>query len=167
MMRLFSATAIAALGFAGFGSAQLMNVGYDTNYDDASLLVAAVSCSDGVNGLMTRYGWQLLGDIPSFPHVGAFPGVTWNSEECGNCYRFSYQEQFIYVLAVDAAYGTPVIAQLAMNELTLGKAASLGRVLANVTLVDSANCYLGETLPPTEPTVAGNKSVGSGQNVSV
>lgn len=54
-----------------------------------------------------------------------------------------------------------------MNELTGGQAESLGRVLADVSLVDSANCYLGETLPPTEPTVAGNKSVGSGENVSV
>lgn len=55
-------------------------VSYDTGYDDGSRSMTAVSCSDGTNGLITRYGWQTQSAIPNFPYIGgadAIPG--WNS----------------------------------------------------------------------------------------
>ena len=55
-------------------------VKYDTGYDDGSRSMAVVSCSDGVNGLMTRYGWQTQGEIPRFPYIGGAGAVEgWNS----------------------------------------------------------------------------------------
>ena len=53
---------------------------YDTGYDDGSRSLTAVSCSDGQNGLITRYGWQTQGQIPKFPYIGAAAAVEgWNS----------------------------------------------------------------------------------------
>lgn len=42
--------------------------------------MTAVSCSDGTNGLITRYGYQTQGAIPHFPHVGGAAQIAgWNS----------------------------------------------------------------------------------------
>lgn len=42
--------------------------------------MTAVSCSDGTNGLITRYGYQTQGAIPNFPHVGGAAQIAgWNS----------------------------------------------------------------------------------------
>ena len=42
--------------------------------------MTAVSCSDGANGLITRYGWQNQGAIPNFPYIGGSDTVaSWNS----------------------------------------------------------------------------------------
>lgn len=39
-----------------------------------------VSCSDGVNGLTTRYGWTTQGAIPKFPYIGGAELIAgWNS----------------------------------------------------------------------------------------
>ena len=38
-----------------------------------------VACSDGENGLETRYGWKIQSDVPNFPYVGgAFRVAGWN-----------------------------------------------------------------------------------------
>merc|ERR1712061_702272 len=50
---------------------------------DAKDSLTTVSCSDGTNGLMTRWGYQTL--EPMFPYVSAMAGVTWNSPSCGTC----------------------------------------------------------------------------------
>lgn len=42
--------------------------------------MAAVSCSDGPNGLTDRYGYQTQGAIPNFPYVGGAAQIAgWNS----------------------------------------------------------------------------------------
>lgn len=57
-----------------------VSVSYDAGYDDAGRALTAVSCSDGVNGLITKYGWQTQGAIPRFPHIGGAPDIAgWNS----------------------------------------------------------------------------------------
>lgn len=57
-------------------------VSYDTGYDDRSRSLNVVACSDGSNGLITRYGWQTQGSIPRFPYIGGYEGVAgWNSPQ--------------------------------------------------------------------------------------
>jgi hypothetical protein len=60
-------------------------VSYDNGYDDASRSLTVVSCSDGPNGLITKYGWQNQGAIARFPHIGGYMGVEgWNSAQVGH-----------------------------------------------------------------------------------
>lgn len=70
----------AILSLASMASA--ITVSYDTGYDDSSRSMNVVSCSDGVNGLVTRYGWQTQGAVKGFPHIGGYEGVAgWNSPQ--------------------------------------------------------------------------------------
>jgi hypothetical protein len=57
-------------------------VSYDTGYDDAGRSLTALSCSDGANGLITKYGWQNQGAVAGFPRIGGYMGVAgWNSPQ--------------------------------------------------------------------------------------
>jgi hypothetical protein len=56
-------------------------VSYDTGYDDKSRSLTAVACSDGANGLITKYGWQTQGQIKT-PYIGGYQGIAgWNSPQ--------------------------------------------------------------------------------------
>ncbi|TRM67373.1 Cerato-platanin [Schizophyllum amplum] len=111
---------------------------YDTVYDNPDESMSAVACSNGDNGLITRYGFTDLGDIPNFPNAGAAFAVDgWNSEGCGTCWQLTYQASknkliSINVLAVDVA-GVDgfVISRKAMDSLTGNRAVELG--VADVT----------------------------------
>ena len=62
---------------------------YDEGYDDRGRSLAVVSCSDGVNGLITKYGWSSQGQIPRFPFIGGSSTVGgFNSPNV--CSYFSY-----------------------------------------------------------------------------
>jgi len=59
-------------------------VSYDTGYDNGSRSMTAVSCSDGPNGLITKYGWQTQGAVAKFPYIGGYVGIPgWNSDQVG------------------------------------------------------------------------------------
>ncbi|KAF3073417.1 protein SnodProt1 precursor [Trichoderma harzianum] len=118
-------------------------VSYDTGYDDGSRSLNVVSCSDGPNGLETRYHWSTQGQIPRFPYIGGVQAVAgWNSASCGTCWKLSYSGHTIYVLAVDHAAAGFNIALDAMNALTGGQAVALGRVSATASQVAVKNCGL-------------------------
>ncbi|GFP56938.1 protein SnodProt1 [Trichoderma asperellum] len=118
-------------------------VSYDTGYDDASRSLTAVSCSDGTNGLITRYHWQTQGQIPRFPYIGGAQAVAgWNSPNCGTCWKLTYSGKTIYVLAIDHAGAGFNIGLDAMNALTNGNAVALGRVSATASQVAVSNCGL-------------------------
>ncbi len=120
-----------------------LQVSYDTGYDDGSRSLTVVSCSDGANGLITRYGWQTQGQVARFPYIGGVEAVAgWNSPSCGTCWSASYNGKTIYILAVDHAATGLNIALDAMNDLTNGQAVALGRVDATVAQVDVSNCGL-------------------------
>ncbi|KAH7325873.1 Cerato-platanin [Stachybotrys elegans] len=120
-----------------------VSVSYDRGYDDRTRHLTAVACSDGANGLMTRYGWQTQGQIPRFPLVGGAPAVTgWNSAQCGTCWRLTYNGRSINVLAIDASPGGFNLALGAMNQLTNNQAVQLGRVQATATQVAISQCGL-------------------------
>lgn len=105
--------------------------------------MTAVSCSDGSNGLITKYGWKTQGDIPRFPYIGGVNIIAgWNSPNCGGCYRLEYKGKKIHVLAIDHAADGLNIGLDAMNALTGGQGVNLGRVNAQVYHADKSNCGL-------------------------
>ena len=116
---------------------------YDTGYDDGSRSLTAVSCSDGQNGLITRYGWQTQGQIPKFPYIGAAAAVEgWNSKNCGTCWAITYPKtgKTVNVLVVDSSKDGFVLSLTALNVLTKGQGVALGRVDANVVQVNKTAC---------------------------
>ncbi|KIJ64640.1 hypothetical protein HYDPIDRAFT_28574 [Hydnomerulius pinastri MD-312] len=112
--------------------AETVEVTYNTNYDDASFPLSSTACSNGVNGLESKY--PTLGSIPNFPNVGGIPGLVWNSTLCGTCWTLTYTEESgstneIFIFAVDESY-TFDISLSAMNLLTGGIAVEKGTVNA-------------------------------------
>ncbi|KAH0830145.1 Cerato-platanin [Lanmaoa asiatica] len=136
----FISLAAAVLAFALPAFAQQESLSYDTTYDNASLSLASVACSDGPNGLMTK-GYTTLGSLPTFPNVGGVYTVTgWNSAECGTCYEVTYGSNTIAVLAVDVSLDGFNLSEEAMNTLTGGLAVELGRVTVSSTPVAASVC---------------------------
>ncbi|KAI5467186.1 snodprot1 [Mariannaea sp. PMI_226] len=130
--------------FAIANAASAATVSYDTSYDNKAGLLKDVACSDGPNGLMTKHPtWKTFGNVPKFPYIGGVSDVAgWNSPNCGNCYKLTYKNKSIYVLAIDHAASGFNIALDAMNALTNGQATKLGRVDATSTKVAASNCGL-------------------------
>ncbi|KAL7900514.1 eliciting plant response-like protein [Trichoderma sp. SZMC 28014] len=119
------------------------HVSYDKGYDDGSRSLRDVSCSDGPNGLITKYHWENQGQVSRFPYIGGVQGITWNSPKCGTCYKLEYAGRSIHVLGIDAAYnGGLNIGLHALNDLTNGNAVKWGNVDATVTEVSGQDCGL-------------------------
>ncbi|KAM5352572.1 hypothetical protein ACJ41O_005294 [Fusarium nematophilum] len=132
---------LSALTFATAASAT--TVSYDTGYDNKARSMTAVSCSDGANGMMTRYGWKTQGDAPKGIYVGGNHAIAgWNSPSCGLCYRLEYKGKKIHVIGIDHAGSGFNIGLDALNALTNGQAVKLGRVDAKVFKTDVKNCGL-------------------------
>ncbi|KAK4228808.1 protein SnodProt1 [Podospora fimiseda] len=131
---LSAITALAAMASA-------TPVSYDQGYDDPSRSLTAVSCSDGVNGVMWKYGWKVQGDAKSF--VGGAAAVGgWNSPNCGTCWSATWGGRTVYVLAIDRAGSGLNIGLNAMNQLTNGLATQVGVVEATVNQVALSYCGL-------------------------
>ncbi|KAL3963341.1 hypothetical protein ACCO45_000345 [Purpureocillium lilacinum] len=101
------------------GTAIADTVSYDRGYDGGGRSLTEVACSDGENGLMTRYGWK-----------------------CGGCWKLEYKGRSINVLAIDHAAAGFNIALAAMNDLTNGQAEQFGRVDATATRAPLSDCGL-------------------------
>ncbi|KAG9315826.1 Cerato-platanin [Chiua virens] len=113
--------------------AQSVKVTYVGLYDDPSWPMDSTACSNGVNGLASK--WPTLGDIPGYPLVAAIPGLTWNSTLCGTCWDLSYADGVDGTfIAVDAAYSTFNIAEYVFNDFAPG-AVQAGSFEATATQV--------------------------------
>ncbi|KAJ1335645.1 Cerato-platanin [Microdochium nivale] len=123
-------------------SATAITVSYDTGYDDAGRSLTAVSCSDGPNGLITRYGWQTQGQVRSQFIGGAAAVGGWNSPQCGTCWELSYNGRTINVLAIDRAGAGFNIELSALDALTGGQGTALGRIEAGSRQVAVSACGL-------------------------
>lgn len=125
----------------GVSTSSQPSVSYDPGYSIADRTLDVVACSNGANGLETIHGWDVQGDIPSFPYIGGVPAVTeWDSPSCGTCWKLAYKGRSITILAIDRAPGGYNIAVEAMNNLTNGQAEQLGRVEAEATQVAVSEC---------------------------
>jgi len=123
-------------------SASAVTVSYDTGYDDAGRSLTAVSCSDGANGLITKYGWQTQGQVRSQFIGGADVVAGWNSPQCGTCWQLSYGGRSINVLAIDHSGAGFNIELSALDALTGGQGVAVGRVDATATQVAISACGL-------------------------
>jgi Cerato-platanin len=84
-MKLFN-TLISAFALAVMPSiVAATRVSYDTTYDGFTTGLNVVACSDGPNGLLTK-GYTTFGSLPSFPYIGGYSGIVWNSPNCGMCF---------------------------------------------------------------------------------
>ena len=61
--------------------------------------LTSVACSDGVNGLITR--WKYINLQELFPYVTAASFASWNSVRCGECIEISKNQRSIYVTVID------------------------------------------------------------------
>ncbi|KAG2151636.1 Cerato-platanin [Suillus bovinus] len=115
---------------------------YDSTYDNATLSLSSVACSDGANGLESK-GYTTLGSLPTFPNVGGAYTVTgWNSAACGTCYNVTYGDKSVAVLVVDVSKAGFTVSEAAMNTLTGNLATELGRVDVTAAQVDTSVCGL-------------------------
>ncbi|KAF8836846.1 Cerato-platanin [Paxillus ammoniavirescens] len=138
----FTTTLATLVIFALPSLAATVDVTYSTFYDDPSTSLGITACSNGVNGLQTKY--PTLGSIPNFPNVGGIPGLTWNSTLCGSCWQLTYTEgsgqtNTVNIVAVDGAY-TFNLSLEAMNTLTGGIAVEKGKVSATAVQVAASVC---------------------------
>jgi len=124
-------------------------VAFDQTYDNGANSMDIVACSDGLNGLITRFGFKKFSDIPRFPLIGAAGAVAgFNSTNCGTCWQLTFTngsgaKKTIDILAIDhAGAGTFNIALAAMNTLTGNQAEQLGRVNVVSTQVAASVCGL-------------------------
>ena len=125
-------------------SDRLSTVTYDIGYDNATRPIHFLACSNGVNGLGTRYGWRTQGKIVNFPYIGGAQFVEkWDSVNCGTCWSTTYKGKTIYILAVDRTGNGLNIGLQAMQELAGNHyAVQTGRVDAEVALVPEKFCGL-------------------------
>ena len=76
---------------------------FDPVYDNPRGSLNTVACSNGPNGLVTKY--PTFNDVPTFPFIGGAPGVTWNSPNCGLCWELTNvaTNKRIFIIAIDGA----------------------------------------------------------------
>lgn len=121
----------------------LDRITYDEGYDDPFRSLEHLSCSDGENGLMTKFGYKKQTDIPRFPYIAGMDRVEgWNSTNCGTCWAIEFGGRTIFVLAVDHLEHGINLPKKAMDDLTWGRSVELGSVVAEVYQVPQKNCDL-------------------------
>jgi hypothetical protein len=94
---------------------------FDTTYDNASGSLNGVACSNGANGLVTRF--PTFGNIPTFPFIGGAPGIVFNSPNCGGCWKLTSQATgaSLIMTAIDSSGSGFNIAQEAFVTLNGGQ----------------------------------------------
>ena len=122
------------------GSAFAVRASYDPTYDNPNGSMWGVACSNGKNGLVEEF--PTFGDVPSFPFIGGAPGVTWNSTQCGSCWRLFFEGRIIYLTAVDYAGSGFNIARAALDYLTDGHAVEWGSAEVTAQEIGRDRCGL-------------------------
>ncbi|KAG6333234.1 hypothetical protein ID866_5857 [Astraeus odoratus] len=121
---------------------QSITLAYSLVYDDPKQSLDTLACGTGVDGLELK-GYKALGDLPNFPNVGGLDTVMgWNSDGCGMCYNVTYGSTIAHILTVDVALRGFIVSEKAMDALTDGLAARLGRIDVQATAVDATYCGL-------------------------
>jgi len=94
---------------------------YDATFGNRAGSLNNVACSNGPNGLASRF--PTFGDIPNFPFIGGAFDVVWNSPNCGGCWNITNPTTgvSIQITAIDTAGGGFNIAQEAFEELNGGQ----------------------------------------------
>jgi len=106
---------------------QEFKVTFDPTYDNAAGSMNTVACSNGQNGLASRF--PTFGRVPNFAHIGGAFNVVWNSPNCGACWILTNPANNVAInfTAIDAAGVGFNIAESAFRQLN-------GGVIGNGTL---------------------------------
>ena len=135
----FTSTIISLAALFSVASADVVR--YNTFYDNPGTSLNDVACSNGNNGLVTKF--PTFGKLPSFPAIGGVSAVKgWNSPECGSCWKLTYGKKFIYVTAIDTISEGFDISLEAMNILTNNQAQKLDSIDVQATQVGTGFCGL-------------------------
>ncbi|KAH8824643.1 eliciting plant response-like protein [Flagelloscypha sp. PMI_526] len=119
---------------------------FDAVYDNKALSLTQVACSDGDYGLITRYHWKTIGDIPDLYVGGASAISGWGSPQCGTCWNLTYVAPATTVasslsfFAIDHADIGFNLNKAGMDKLTSGRAEELGIIEVRVEKVALAAC---------------------------
>jgi len=116
---------------------------YDNTFDNKQGSLNTVACSNGPNGLASRF--PTFGNLPTYPNVGgAFAVSGWGSPNCGSCFSITYPEtgKSITYTVIDTANPGFNMAQAALDYLTDGKAVQLGKVEVNAQQLPASACGL-------------------------
>jgi hypothetical protein len=116
------------------------NVRYDATYDNPNGLISGVACSNGVNGLNTR-GYVHFSDLPTFPNLAAWQGISWNSTECGSCWKITHNGVSVLVTAIDRSGDGFNVAEETFKELNNNDLGP-GSFSANAVQVPAHECGL-------------------------
>lgn len=118
-------------------------VTWDATYGNPDGSIDSVSCSNGLNGLLSQ-GYTTFSSLPSFPNIGGVPGNSWNSTLCGSCWGLKYTaptggQTTVYITAVDDSY-TFNISPQAFDALTNGTGFAAGKVEVRAIQVSASQC---------------------------
>ncbi|EJD54183.1 heat-stable 19 kDa antigen [Auricularia subglabra TFB-10046 SS5] len=131
-------TFLAALHYAVALSGKV-TFSYDYN---PGLTTYSIACSDGVNGIRTKYGYKTLADIPTYPNVGGIPRISYNSTSCGTCWKLTYEGRSVTFLAIDRAAATFNLGKTAFQTLSNKSAEALPTFTATYVQVPITDCKL-------------------------
>lgn len=127
-----------------FASASSTIVKYDHVYDDPNTPMTVVECSGGENGMIAK-GYNIFGDLPTFPNIGAaFAVEEYNSPSCGSCWNLTDSKTFTtaFIIAIDRAVEGFVIAEEALTALGGPQAVDGGEIYTSARLVEGSYCGL-------------------------
>ena len=65
----------------------------------ASTPLTDCACSNGANGLITKFKYKDLSEM--YPYVAAYSKAGWNSPNCGKCMKITYNGKSIFITAID------------------------------------------------------------------
>jgi Cerato-platanin len=119
-----------------------------------------VACSNGVNGLASRF--PTFGSVPSFPFIGGAFDVVFNSTNCGGCWSLTNPTTgtTINLATIDTAGPGFNIAKEAFEELTngqIGAGASMWSPIRFLPL--SVGCKYSPSLPVPVPSHSDMKPI--------
>ena len=139
-MQFTSLATLIAAAAALATSAVATKVTWDSVYDNRKGDLNTVACSDGKNGLITK-GYTTFGSLPDFPYIGGASAVTgWNSTGCATCWKLTYKDKSIEILAIDHADEGFNISQEAMLELAGTDGVNAGEIDADEIKLTNIQC---------------------------
>ena len=113
---------------------------FDTTFDNPNLSLNNVACSNGDNGLVSKF--PTFSTIPNYPNIGGAFDVAWNSPNCGDCWSITNPANgaSIYMTAVDTAGAGFNMATAAFETLNGGQ---IGKGVLDVTATKVAPSFCG------------------------
>ena len=138
-LALFFTEVAHALPQAAAPTPSPLRAAFDGTFDNPTYSVGNVACSNGANGLASKY--PTFNKIPNYPYVGGAFDIAWNSPNCGGCWRITNPANgaWIYMTAVDSAGHGFNLGTAAFNALNGGQK---NTITVSATKVPRSYCGL-------------------------